>query len=156
MFWSNKEYLEDLEVCVNTFQSHIEDGECQSCRKLKDEVTRLKDKYESKVKDENLPEYLWNVFPATGSYLKNILKFCGYVTVNSVLKLKHQDELEKAFTFTKSMVDLIDNKEEVLGIFHRFPEKLMMMPGLEVGWFKEPNAGHLILIFNDPYVDLCS
>ena len=38
------------------------------------------------------------------------------------------------------MVDLIDNKEEVLGIFHRCPEKLMIMPGLEVGWVKEPNA----------------
>ena len=37
------------------------------------------------------------------------------------------------------MVDLIDNKE-VLGIFHHCPEKLMFMPGFEVGWFKEPNA----------------
>eukprot|EP00794_Sanderia_malayensis_P018376 gene18376-20227_t len=126
----------------NESDDNIEDDECQSCRELKDEVARLKDKYESTVKDENLPEYLWN--------RRLTVKEC-YLPVRSRRKkpykdekiketLKNRDELEKALNFIKSMVDLIDNKEEVFGIFHRCPEKLMIMPGLEVGWFKEPNA----------------
>ena len=93
------------------------------------------------IKKSILPEYLWNVFPAP--VLKNIL------TCSS-------SELEKAFTFTKSMVDHIDNREEVLGIFYQCPEKLIIMPGLEVGWFKEPNASCLILICINPDVNICS
>ena len=61
--------------------------------------------------------------------MKNILKFSGYKTVESVLKLRQNEELDKAFSFVS---EIVENKEEMLGIFYKNPEKLMLIPGHEV------------------------
>jgi hypothetical protein len=80
----------------------------------------------------NVPEELWNIFPPRGQYIKHILKFSGYETIESVLKLRQKEELEKAFSFVKAVSEIVENKEEMLGIFYKNPDKLMLIPGHEV------------------------
>lgn len=79
-----------------------------------------------------IPPELWNIFPPQGNYLKNILKYSGYETYESIIKLKEKEELEQVFEFVKSMCDVIPDKEEMFGIFSRNPQKTMLIPGLKV------------------------
>ena len=74
----------------------------------------------------------WNIFPSRGNYVKNILQFSDYETACSVLKLRDKNELYKAFSFVKSVSDIIPDKEEMFGIFSTNPQKVMLIPGLEV------------------------
>merc|ERR1712150_296679 len=49
----------------------------------------------------------------------------------SILKLKDPNELKKIFDFVIAMVDVIDNKNEMFGIFSDKPESLRVLPGLQ-------------------------
>ena len=81
---------------------------------------------------DDIPAELWDIFPPHGDYVKNIIKFSGYETRNSILKLRDRKELEKAFEFVKSICDIIPNKVEMFGIFNTNPQRVMLLPGLEV------------------------
>lgn len=58
--------------------------------------------------------------------------FSGYRTQDLTVKLNEREELDKAFTFVESISDIIPNKAEMFGIFSSNPEKVMLLPGLEV------------------------
>lgn len=64
--------------------------------------------------------------------MKNILKFSGYETYESIIKLKDKEELAQVFEFVKSMSDVVPDKEEMFGVFSRNPQKTMLIPGLKV------------------------
>lgn len=64
--------------------------------------------------------------------MKNILKFSGYETYESIIKLKDKEELAQVFEFVKSMSDVVSDKEEMFGVFSRNPQKTMLIPGLKV------------------------
>jgi hypothetical protein len=67
------------------------------------------------------------------TFLKHILKFSGYETIESVLKLRQKEDLEKAFSFVKAVSEIVENKEEMFGIFYKNPDELnMLIPGHEV------------------------
>lgn len=65
-------------------------------------------------------------------YLKNILIYSRYKTYESIITLKEQTvEVEGMISFIKDMSDIIDEKEEIFGIFSQHPQKLMILPGLK-------------------------
>ncbi len=72
------------------------------------------------------------MFPQSGQYLKNIMKSSGYETIESILKLRYREELNKMFDFIKSVSDIIEDKEEMFGVFKSNPNKVTLIPGLEV------------------------
>ena len=81
---------------------------------------------------DSVPETFWTMFPPSGNYIKNILKFSGYDTPESIIKLKDEAELEKAFDFVKSVSDIVPNTTEMFGIFSGNPESVVLIPGLKV------------------------
>jgi len=88
------------------------------------------------VLPEMIPSRLWNIFPPNGKYLKNIMEFCGYQSSEAIVRLKNPDEMQKMFDFVKEMTDIIDDKQEMFGIFAPKPEKVRVLPGLEVTFKK--------------------
>ena len=48
-----------------------------------------------RLNNEPIPDNLWNMIPQHGKYIVNIMKFCGYQTRNSIVKLKEKDEVKK-------------------------------------------------------------
>ncbi len=81
---------------------------------------------------DSLPEAFWTMFPPSGNYIKNILKFSGYDTPESIIKLKDEAELGKGFDFVKSVSDIVPNTEEMFGIFCGNPQSVVLIPGLKV------------------------
>ena len=81
---------------------------------------------------DSLPEALWTMFPPSGNYIKNILKFSGYDTPESIIKLKDEAELGKAFDFEKSVSDIVPNTEKMFEIFCGNPQSVVLIPGLKV------------------------
>lgn len=81
---------------------------------------------------QQIPDHLWRILPAKATYLRNILQYAGYETLESILKLSEDGELESVFDFMKSISDIVENKEEIFGIFHKNPQKLALLPGLKV------------------------
>ena len=83
--------------------------------------------------DDKIPEGLWKLFPPKGQYLNNILVYSGYETYDSIMKLKEETEINEALSFVKGLNDIMDEKEkqEMFGIFSKYPEKLMVLPGLK-------------------------
>ncbi len=79
-----------------------------------------------------VPEYLWNILPEKAAYLRGLFQYAGYETPVSVAKLSDGGKLDKVFEFMKSVSDIVENKEEVFGIFHKNPQKLVLLPGLKV------------------------
>ena len=98
---------------------------------LKEEIAVLK----SRLYPENdaIPESAWNVFTESGVYIKNMLIFSGFLTRESLAKLEKKEELEKIFEFIRDMADDLDEGERrnLLGVFHKNPNKLKILPGLE-------------------------
>ena len=39
---------------------------------------------------KNLPQELWNILPRNAEYLKNIMKFSGYETFESITRLQNK------------------------------------------------------------------
>merc|ERR1719354_821945 len=64
------------------------------------------------------------------------MEFCGYQSSEAIVRLKNPDELQKMFDFVKEMTDIIDDKQEMFGIFAPKPEKVRVLPGLEVTFKK--------------------
>ena len=62
------------------------------------------------------------------------MEFCGYQSKEAILRLKNADELQKMFKLAKDMADVItdEEKKKVFGIFASKPEKVKMLPGLEI------------------------
>ena len=87
---------------------------------------------DSQTATDGIPDEIWKIFPSQGTYVKKIMKFSGYETIDSVLKLKSKDEIEKMFSFVKTMADVVEEKDAMFGIFSKCPEKVMLLPGLEV------------------------
>ena len=54
-----------------------------------------------------ISEELWNLIPAAGNYIKNIMKYSGFDTKSAIVKLKQTQELDGMFEFARSMVDVI-------------------------------------------------
>ena len=79
-----------------------------------------------------VPQHLWNLLPERAAYLRNLSQYAGYETPDSVAKLSDDGELNKVFEFMKSISEIVENKEEVYGIFHKNPQKLTLLPGLLV------------------------
>ena len=81
---------------------------------------------------QTIPEKLWKIFPSHGSYLVHILKFCGYQSRETILKLKDEKEVAKMFEFAAQHHDLLDQEEKILtfGIFARKPTAVSILPGL--------------------------
>ena len=79
-----------------------------------------------------VPEQLWDIIPPAGNYIKNIMKFSGYETIDSVATLKRKDELDKMFRFVRSMSEIVEDKSQIFGIFSKNPQRVMVIPGLEV------------------------
>ena len=59
------------------------------------------------------------------------MKYGAYDSIDSVLTLEEEAEQIKMFDFIRDMVELIDDKQKVLGIFADVPEKLRILPGLD-------------------------
>ena len=59
--------------------------------------------------------------------------YSGYETYYSIMKLKEETEINEALSFIKGLNDIMDEKEkeEMSGIFSKYPEKLMVLPGLK-------------------------
>ena len=60
------------------------------------------------------------------------MRFSGYENTQAILKLRSQEERNRMFNFAKSMSEIIEDKEEMFGIFKANPQKLMLIPGHEV------------------------
>ena len=86
-----------------------------------------------------ISEELWNLIPAAGSYIKNIMKYSGFDTKSAIVKLKQTQELDGMFEFARSMVDVIEDKTAMFGIFHKNPEKVRVLPGLNLSAFSTVN-----------------
>ena len=69
------------------------------------------------VQTEEIPQEVWNIILPCGNYLKKIMEFCGYTRKESIVKLKEKDEMDKMFTFVKSMSEVIEDKHAVFGVF---------------------------------------
>ena len=85
----------------------------------------------SQITSQTIPQHLWDMIPPKGAYLIEIMGFCGYDTVDSVVLLKQDTEVEKMFNFIREMEPVIDDKEKTLGIFSRLPQHLQILPGLK-------------------------
>ena len=81
---------------------------------------------------QTIPSKLWEIFPAHGQYLVNLLKFCGYQSRETIIKLKDEKEIVKMFQFAGKHHDLLDQEEKnaTFGIFSRKPTAVMILPGL--------------------------
>ena len=84
----------------------------------------------NQISCETLPEELWELLPNNAEYLKNIMKFSGYETFESVIRLQNKDEIQKMFDFVIMMKSVVENSHEMFGIFSTIPEKVMILPGL--------------------------
>ena len=60
------------------------------------------------------------------------MRFSGYETIDSIPKLRSKEEQGKMFEFVKSVSEIIENKDEMFWLFKANPQKVMMLPGLQV------------------------
>ena len=67
------------------------------------------------------------------------MKFSGFDTKSAIVKLKQRQELDSMFEFAVSMIDIIEDKTAMFGIFHKNPEKVRVLPGLKVSVFSIVN-----------------
>ena len=79
----------------------------------------------------NLPEHLWDIIPEDDSFLRNIMKFGGYVNRYMIIKLKDPSEIKKMFDYVTERVELVDDKKAMFGIFERNLSLLSIPPGTQ-------------------------
>ena len=103
---------------------------CQNCSKLEEEIAELQSLLYTP--NDAIPDSVWNVFPENWTYMKKMLIYDRYSTRESLVKLQKKEELEKLFDFIRDMADDADDEErkELLGVFHKNPQKLKILPGL--------------------------
>ena len=65
------------------------------------------------------------------------MKFSGFDTRSSVIRLKNPEELNAMFQFAIEMADDLSSEERrnIFGVFHSNPKKLRMLPGLKDSFF---------------------
>lgn len=80
-----------------------------------------------------LPTHIWDIFPAHGQYIVQLMKFAGYQSRETIVKLKDPDEKRKMLSFAANHTFLLDEAgmKETFGIFVKKPEAVMILPGLE-------------------------
>ena len=61
----------------------------------------------------------------------HIMKFSGYDNLESILKLKCKKEINKMFKFVVKRVTLVQDKDDMFGIFAEDISILEMLPGLK-------------------------
>ena len=66
--------------------------------------------------------------------------FSGYETIDAIITLQNEEEQIKMFQFVTTMKDIIENREEMFGIFSKMPEKVMVLPGLKTVFNKFINS----------------
>ena len=107
------------------------EGGCSSNCEHKIELEKLKKVLSPD--DRKIPDDLWKIFSLKGEYIKNILLYSGYESIDSIMNLKNDCELTEAISFVKDMSELMDENEKKanFGIFSKQPEKLKVIPGLK-------------------------
>ena len=87
----------------------------------------------SKTEDvsQQIPAAIWNLLPKKADYIRRILDFCGYETVDSIVTLTDEEEQTKMFKFIVSMKDCVDDFELTFGPFCKAPEMVTILPGLK-------------------------
>ena len=105
----------------------------ENLEEQKKEYNILKQKlllhYREQHKQE-IPEEVWDILRPRGEYLIEIMKYCAFDTVDSALELKDENKQKEMSAFVLKMIDVIEDKEKLLGIFAELPEKLQLLPGL--------------------------
>ena len=88
---------------------------------------------ENRLNYGTLPEHLWKIIPSHGAYMENLLKFAGYNSRASIVKLKDKEEMKKVVAFAAEHAYLIekDDLKKTFGIFAKNPEAVKVLPGLE-------------------------
>lgn len=96
-------------------------------------VTETDEEKYKRLNYETIPSELWNIFPTHGNYIVELLKFAGYQSRETILKLKDPDEKRKWLTFVAEHSFLMDEteKKKTFGIFAKKPEFVKIIPGLE-------------------------
>ncbi len=61
------------------------------------------------------------------------MNFSGYETIDSILKLKNRDEVDKTFLFVKMMADIVDEKDAIFEMFSKSPDKVMQQKLVRCG-----------------------
>ena len=120
-----------LDNDIGLHSTENDKGSCSHCEDLQLELDQLKKLISPD--DDKIPEELWKLFPPKGQYLRNILVYSGYETYDSIVKLNENTEMNEVFSFVKNMSDIMDEKEkeEIFGIFSKYPGKVMVLPGLK-------------------------
>ena len=72
---------------------------------------------------QEIPQEVRNTIPPCGQYLENIMQVCGYARKESIITLKEKHEMDKMFAFVKSMSDVIEEKQAVLGVVSKYSKK---------------------------------
>eukprot|EP00794_Sanderia_malayensis_P019186 gene19186-21108_t len=103
---------------------------CRYCCKCK---CKNRTEFKGRKKQE-IPQDVWNIIPSSGDYLRNVIEFSGYVTREAIIRLKDKDELEKMFAFVRSMHETVDDKNAMFGIFSKNPERVTLLPGLQISF----------------------
>ena len=85
---------------------------------------------QEKELSQEIPITVWNILPKNANYIRKIMIFSGYETLDSVITLQNEAERKKMFQFAVMMKDVIEDHDEMFGIFSRIPEKVMILPGL--------------------------
>ena len=80
-----------------------------------------------------IPPNLYKAIPGTGQYIVEMMEFCGYSDVDSVLRLREPEERNKMFDFMRDMAETMgdEDKKKLFGIFWKIPHKVRMLPGVE-------------------------
>ena len=78
----------------------------------------------------DIPQHIWEILPDSAMYLKEIMIFCGYESITSIMKLESEEERKKMFQFVVMMKDAVGDPKKMFGIFASVPEKVMVLPGL--------------------------
>ena len=82
---------------------------------------------------ETIPDKLWDIFPAHGQYIVQLLKLGGYQSRETIVKLKDPAETKKMLSFAANHSFLLDEGElkQTFGLFAKEPKSVMILPGLE-------------------------
>ena len=85
------------------------EGGCSSNCEHKIELEKLKKVLSPD--DLKIPDDLWKIFSLKGEYIKNILLYSGYETIDSIMNLKNDCELTEAISFVNDMCIKIEGTD---------------------------------------------
>ena len=76
---------------------------------------------QEKELSQEIPITVWNILPKNANYIRKIMIFSGYETLDSVITLQNEAERKKMFQFAVMMKDVIEDLLKVF--FHGFRKK---------------------------------